>query len=88
MKVGRITCSDRASSGVYEDKGGPEIERVFSGIWPEPVEFIAKIIPDERAEIEAAVADWREGRFGTVAGYDGEPLAAPPLDLFRRARKP
>jgi quercetin 2,3-dioxygenase len=39
-------------------------------------------------EIEAAVAGWREGRFGTVAGYDGEPLAAPPLDLFRQAPKP
>jgi hypothetical protein len=39
-------------------------------------------------EIEAAVADWREGRFGTVAGYHGEPLAAPPLDLLRKARKP
>jgi molybdopterin adenylyltransferase len=55
MKVGRITCSDRASSGVYEDKGGPEIERVFSGIWHEPVEFVAKVIPDERAEIETAL---------------------------------
>ena len=29
MKVGRVTCSDRASAGRYEDKGGPEIQRVF-----------------------------------------------------------
>jgi molybdopterin adenylyltransferase len=55
MKVGRITCSDRASAGIYEDAGGPEIERVFRGIWPEPVEFVARIIPDEAAEIEAAL---------------------------------
>jgi molybdopterin adenylyltransferase len=55
MKVGRITCSDRASAGIYEDKGGPEIERVFTGIWSEPVEFIAKIIPDDVAEIAAAL---------------------------------
>jgi molybdopterin adenylyltransferase len=55
MKVGRITCSDRASVGVYEDKSGPEIERVFSGIWSAPVEFVAKIIPDEVREIEAAL---------------------------------
>ena len=34
-------------------------------------------------EIEAAAADWREGRFGTVADYDGEPLPAPPLDAVR-----
>jgi redox-sensitive bicupin YhaK (pirin superfamily) len=35
-------------------------------------------------EIEAAVADWRAGRFGTVADYDGEPMAAPPLTRLRR----
>ena len=55
MKVGRITCSDRASAGIYEDKGGPEIERVFALIWTEPVEFMAKIVPDEVGEIEAAL---------------------------------
>ncbi len=55
MKVGRITCSDRASAGVYEDKGGPEIERVFTSIWSEPVEFIAKILPDDVREIEVAL---------------------------------
>ena len=26
MKIGRITVSDRASAGVYEDRSGPEIE--------------------------------------------------------------
>jgi len=55
MKVGRITCSDRASAGVYEDAGGPEIERVFSTIWTEPVEFVAQIVPDDVAKIEAAL---------------------------------
>jgi redox-sensitive bicupin YhaK (pirin superfamily) len=34
-------------------------------------------------EMEAAVTDWRDGRFGEVGGYDGEPLAAPPLDARR-----
>ena len=37
-------------------------------------------------EITAAVAGWREGRFGTVADYDGEPLPAPPLDAVRLSR--
>jgi molybdopterin adenylyltransferase len=55
MKVGRITCSDRASAGIYQDAGGPEIERVFTGIWPEAVEFVAKIVPDDVREIEAAL---------------------------------
>ena len=38
-------------------------------------------------EIEDAASAWSEGRFGTVAGYAGEPLAAPALDprlLMRR----
>jgi redox-sensitive bicupin YhaK (pirin superfamily) len=34
-------------------------------------------------EITAAVADWREGRFGSVGGYDGDPLPAPLLDTTR-----
>lgn len=55
MKVGRLTCSDRASAGVYQDAGGPEIERVFTSIWDGPVEFVAEIIPDDRAGIESAL---------------------------------
>ena len=55
MKVGRITCSDRASAGIYKDGSGPEIERVFTSIWAGSVEFIAKVIPDEVREIEAAL---------------------------------
>jgi redox-sensitive bicupin YhaK (pirin superfamily) len=34
-------------------------------------------------EIEAAAADWRQDRFGTVGGYRGERLAAPPLNAAR-----
>jgi redox-sensitive bicupin YhaK (pirin superfamily) len=37
-------------------------------------------------EIAAAVADWREGRFGAVGGYVGDPLPAPPLTA--RLRRP
>ena len=39
-------------------------------------------------DIAAAARDWASGqRFGTVAGYHGAPLAAPPLDPVRLARK-
>ena len=34
-------------------------------------------------EIAAAVADWQADRLGTVGGYRGERLAAPPLDTGR-----
>jgi quercetin 2,3-dioxygenase len=38
-------------------------------------------------EIAAAVADWRAGRLGTVGGYDGDPMAAPPLPLLATRRQ-
>jgi molybdopterin adenylyltransferase len=55
MKVGRITLSDRASAGVYEDRSGPEIERVFGEYMKDPVEWVRVVIPDERAEIESVL---------------------------------
>ena len=55
MKIGRVTLSDRASAGVYEDRSGPEIERVFSELCAEPLEWTRIVIPDERAEIEATL---------------------------------
>jgi molybdopterin adenylyltransferase len=51
MKVARLTISDRASAGIYEDRGGPEIERVFAAEWREPVEMVARLVPDERERI-------------------------------------
>lgn len=51
MKVARLTLSDRASAGVYADKSGPEIERVFCECWGAAVEFEAHLLPDERGLI-------------------------------------
>ncbi len=55
MKIGRVTLSDRASSGIYEDRSGPEIERVLSELFAEPVEFQCVLLPDDRPRIEAAL---------------------------------
>jgi len=52
MKVGRVTLSDRASAGVYEDRSGPEIERIFGEHAQEAVEWVRVVIPDERLQIE------------------------------------
>lgn len=46
MKVARITLSDRASSGVYADRSGPEIERVWTALGSAEVEWIRILIPD------------------------------------------
>jgi molybdopterin adenylyltransferase len=55
MRVARLTISDRASAGIYEDKSGPEIERVFCEAWKEPCEMVARIVPDVRESISAAL---------------------------------
>lgn len=63
MKVARVTVSDRASAGVYEDRGGPEIERVFLSNWEGEADVVARVIPDERPVIAATLRDLadREG---------------------------
>lgn len=52
MKIARLTLSDRASSGVYEDRSGPEIERVLAEGGIEATAWIRLIMPDERVRIE------------------------------------
>lgn len=52
MKVARLTLSDRASAGVYEDRSGPEIERVFGDAGVAVAEWVRVIMPDDRGEIE------------------------------------
>jgi len=55
MKFARLTLSDRASAGVYEDRSGPGIEGFFAERCADPVEWIRVVLPDERAEIETAL---------------------------------
>lgn len=61
MKVARLTISDRASAGVYEDRGGPELERVFLAAWKDSVEMTARVIPDERPLIAQTLRDLADG---------------------------
>ncbi|VVM08031.1 molybdopterin adenylyltransferase [Methylacidimicrobium cyclopophantes] len=55
MKVGRITLSDRAYTGVYEDRSGPEIERVIEEIFVDPIEFVRVLLPDEEHHLVEAL---------------------------------
>ncbi len=52
MKVARLTLSDRASAGTYEDLSGPEIERVLSEAGFPVTEWIRHVMPDDLVEIE------------------------------------
>jgi molybdopterin adenylyltransferase len=53
MKIARLTLSDRASAGIYEDRSGPEIERIVGEADFGEVEWRRVVMPDERAELEA-----------------------------------
>lgn len=57
FRVGRITLSDRAVSGVYADASGPEIERVMAEFFDEAMEFSVRVLPDDRAAIETALCE-------------------------------
>jgi molybdopterin adenylyltransferase len=52
MKIARLTLSDRASSGVYEDRSGPEIERVLTEHGVVATSWVRLVMPDERSRIE------------------------------------
>ena len=58
LRVARLTISDRAHQGVYEDKGGPELERVFFKEWNSPLLWLPLIVPDEKEEISNALKAW------------------------------
>ena len=53
-----ITVSDRASAGVYEDKTGPAVAAFLVGRGYEVAG--TQVVPDERAEIEAALVEAAE----------------------------
>jgi molybdopterin adenylyltransferase len=55
MKIGRITVSDRASAGIYEDRSGPEIEKVLGEFLGAAAVFKSATIPDDMDSISAAL---------------------------------
>ena len=57
IRIGIVTVSDRASRGVYEDKGGPAIRDCLTEILSCPWEPIARLIPDERPAIEETLKE-------------------------------
>lgn len=63
VPIGVVTVSDRASRGLYEDKGGPGIVAALTDLLASPWHPVARVIPDERDAIEAALVELadREG---------------------------
>ena len=51
VTIGIVSISDRASSGVYEDKGLPALKDWLGRALRNPIRWEARLIPDERAQI-------------------------------------
>ena len=60
-RIGIVTVSDRASQGVYEDLGGPAIEATLKDYLVSAWEPVRRLIPDERARIEACLVELCDG---------------------------
>lgn len=55
IRIGIVTISDRASSGVYEDKSGPAIVACLKEILSCDWDAAVRLIPDEQDRIEATL---------------------------------
>jgi len=56
-RIGIVTISDRASQGVYEDRGGPALHEYLTEALTWPWEAVARLIPRERGLIEQTLID-------------------------------
>ncbi len=57
IRIGIVSVSDRASSGVYEDKGLPALRDWLGRALRNPLTFEARLIPDEQATISATLIE-------------------------------
>jgi len=57
VKIGIVSISDRASSGVYEDKGLPALQDWLGRALHNPVAYEARLIADEQALISQTLIE-------------------------------
>lgn len=57
VRIGIVSISDRASSGVYEDLGLPALQDWLARALRNPITFEARLIPDEADRISATLID-------------------------------
>ena len=57
LVIGLVSVSDRASGGVYQDQGIPALEEWLRTALTTPFRVETRLIPDERAQIEATLVE-------------------------------
>ncbi len=57
VRIGLVSISDRASSGIYEDKGLPALREWMGRALRNPLTFAERLIPDDRLQIASTLVD-------------------------------
>jgi molybdopterin adenylyltransferase len=57
VKIGIVSVSDRASTGVYEDKGLPALQSWLQSALRNPLTFEARLIPDDQKTISTTLIE-------------------------------
>ena len=57
VTIGIVSISDRASTGVYEDKGLPALKDWLTRALKNPIAFQERLIPDEQERISATLIE-------------------------------
>ena len=57
VRIGIVSISDRASAGVYEDKGIPALKDWLGQTLLNPITWVERLIPDEEAGISATLRE-------------------------------
>ena len=66
VKIGIVSISDRASTGIYEDEGLPALRDWLTRALKNTVEFEERLIPDEQALIESTLIELCDARHCTL----------------------
>ncbi len=57
VKIGLVSCSDRASKGQYQDLGLPSLKEWLQMAIQNPITFVERLIADEQTDIENHLCD-------------------------------
>ena len=57
LHIGLVSVSDRASSGIYEDKGIPALQSWLARAVRNPITWTTRLIPDDEAGIAATLRE-------------------------------
>jgi molybdopterin adenylyltransferase len=71
VRIGIVSVSDRASSGVYEDKGLPALKDWLTRALKNPITFEPRLIPDEQERISATLIELVEAGCSLVLTTGG-----------------